>query len=156
MRDDLLGAGPKTVDELRSIAGRLRVKYQAQLDRRIERATKHEDQATSTTAPTPQIKDVVDKATGLAGGIAGGLLSKMKSPTFAGFGRKEGDPQPVPQETEPTATVVDLPAPAPELEDDNNTSVEEQEGDWLGTDIAPATEGITNFSIGDDDEEDIL
>lgn len=156
VRDDLLGAGPKTVDELRSIAGRLRVKYQVQLDRRIERARQHEEQPTSGGAPAPQIRDVVGKATGLAGGLAGGLLSKMKTPTFSGFGRKEGDPQPVSQETEPSATIVDLPPPTPEQEDNNNTSVEEEEGDWLGTEIAPATEGISNFSIGDDDEEDTL
>ena len=43
VRDDLLGAGPKTVEELRSIAGRLRVKYANQLERKIQRAKqKHE------------------------------------------------------------------------------------------------------------------
>jgi hypothetical protein len=43
VRDDLLGAGPKTVDELRSIEGRLRLKYKNQLERKIPRAKqKHE------------------------------------------------------------------------------------------------------------------
>ena len=41
---DLLGAGPKTVDELKSIAGRLRLKYQTQLDRKIQRAQQKEQQ----------------------------------------------------------------------------------------------------------------
>lgn len=156
VRDDLLGAGPKTVDELRSIAGRLRVKYQVQLDRRMERAMQHQEQPASGSAQSPQMKDVVGKATGLAGGLAGGFLSKMKSPTFSGFGRKEGDPQPISQEAEPPATMVDLPPLTPDQEDNDNASVEEQEGDWMGTDIAPATDGIINFSIGDDDDEDTL
>jgi hypothetical protein len=37
VRDDLLGAGPSTVDELRSIAGRLGLKYQQQLEQKERR-----------------------------------------------------------------------------------------------------------------------
>lgn len=90
VRDDLLGAGPKTVDELRSIAGRLRVKYQNQLDRRIKRAKqKYEDanakkeggydgDVNSSVVASSQMQDVMDKASFMAGG----LFAKVKSAKF--------------------------------------------------------------------------
>jgi hypothetical protein len=38
VRDDLLGAGPKTVEELRAIAGRLRIKYQRAIEHKERKA----------------------------------------------------------------------------------------------------------------------
>jgi len=150
VRDDLLGAGPKTVEELRSIAGRLRIKYQNQIDRKIERALQQEQQQMNgkPAGPAQPMKDVMDKATNMAGG----LFAKIKTPVFSNF-NKPAQPQPstsVPAATEPPATIVDLPPPAPKS---NNSSTD---GDWAGTDIAPATDAISNFSIGDEDDDDIL
>jgi hypothetical protein len=158
VRDDLLGAGPKTVEELRSIAGRLRIKYQKQIDRKIERALLQEQQQLQQqhngkpAGPPQQMKDVMGKASNMAGG----LFAKMKNPGFPNF-NKQAEPKPTAAaaESEPAPTIVDLPpptyiTPAPTS---NNSSTD---GDWAGTDIAPATDGISNFSIGDEDEDDIL
>ena len=174
VRDDLLGAGPKTVDELRSIAGRLRLKYQNQLDRKIQRAKQQEDnqkppstddtkglsspKATSVMAPPPQLKGAMDKA----GSMASGLFSKMKSTTFSTSFSKT-TPQ---TQNEPSATIVDLPAETQPGAVSNPTPTSSSseikaaptsgstDGDWTGTDIAPATDAISNFSIGDDDDDE--
>lgn len=169
VRDDLLGAGPKTVDELRSIAGRLRVKYQNQLDRRIKRAKqKYEDanakkeggydgDVNSSVVASSQMQDVMDKASFMAGG----LFAKVKSAKFrtsftnssnpvsnTGVGTAVGTV---------SATMVDLPpvnnTPTATVES-STTSSNGTEGDWVGTDIASATDAISNFSIGDDEDDD--
>jgi hypothetical protein len=136
------------VEELRSIAGRLRIKYYKQIDRKIERAL-HQEQQEQNGKPAgapKQIIDVMDKASNLAGG----LFAKMKSPGFSAF--KQVEPKAAASEIawEPAPTIVDLPPPAPKS---NNSS---NDGDWVGTDIAPATDAISNFSIGDDEDDDIL
>lgn len=179
VRDDLLGAGPKSVDELRLIAGRLRVKYNNQMDRAIQKAKQQqewEDNAPKTPsgAGPPQIKEVLDKAGGAAGAVldkaggaagavagaagafAGGLMAKMKSPSFGG--NKNASPS---QAAGASPTIVDLPPPtSTSMDAAPTTSIAtvpgETEGDWAGTDIAPATDGISNFSIGDDDDDDFL
>ena len=140
VRDDLLGAGPKTVDELHAIFARLRVKYKAQLERRIERAKQQEEHA-ANAGTGPQIKDVVGKAAGLAGGIAvgvaGGLLSR-----FQGGGNQESNPQPT-TETPPavagTPAATDSATPPKEESQDTTTS-NEAKGDFLlvGADKTPA------------------
>jgi hypothetical protein len=161
VKDDLLGAGAKTVDELKSIAGRLRVKYQNQLDRRIQRAEQQQEQGDSGgggggggigIVPPPQIKGVMDKASNMAGGF----FAKMKNPGFINnfSSRKESDIKPAAAaaDPEPAPTIVDLPpirAAATTPSPPNS-----MDGDWAGTDIAPATDAISNFSIGDDEEED--
>ena len=164
VRDDLLGAGPKTVDELHAIAARLRVKYKVQLDRRIERAKQQEEHA-GGAGTGPQIKDVVGKAAGLAGGIAVGVAGGLMS-RFQGGAKEETSPQapdeaeaPPPAAEEAPAT-IDFATP-PRDEEAKETAVEEAEGDWLGADIPPAVEPVAQpttddfakFSIEDDDEE---
>merc|ERR1711935_1215450 len=59
VRDDLLGAGPKTVDELRSIEGRLRIKYKNQLERKIQRAKQRSEVGDINTA-TDKVGNVTD------------------------------------------------------------------------------------------------
>mmetsp|Transcript_318 Transcript_318/g.452 ORF Transcript_318/g.452 Transcript_318/m.452 type:complete len:469 (+) Transcript_318:355-1761(+) len=164
VRDDLLGAGPKSVDELHAIAGRLRVKYKVQLDRRIERAKQQEEHAGGAGA-APQIKDVVGKAAGLAGGIAvgvaGGLMSRFQGGEKEEEGSSEpatGD-QPPPPVAEEAPPAMDFATPTQEEES------KEVEGDWLGSDNPPAAEPATGpltepvtddfakFSIEDDDED---
>ncbi len=169
VRDDLLGAGPKTVDELRSIEGRLRIKYKAQLERKIQRAKeRQEDHALAVdtsqqapppmASPSPQFKEAVGTVTN----FAGGLFARVKGH----LNQKEENPRVTPSAaTTTSATIVDLPPTTPEAVPDfatapppvSGNSAASSDGDWTGTDIADATEGITNFSIGDDeDEADLL
>jgi len=190
VRDDLLGAGPKTVDELRSIAGRLRIKYQNQLERRIQRAKqRNEDQnvtiggdgsgddgggENSNIVPPLQIQGVMDKASNMAGG----LFAKVKSAKFrTSFTNNNSRLDGETESKVTTATIVDLPPlsdtptaaatsatliPVATTTIANSnlsgnisaTSSTGTEGDWEGTDIAAATDAISNFSIGDDEEED--
>ena len=172
LRDDLLGAGPKTVDELRSIEGRLRIKYKNQLERKIQRAKERLEadasaggnnlavdtsggtpMASGLPSTSPQFREAVGAATNFAGGLFARVKDKLN------------------QNQSPSATIVDLPpvsqAPAfatapPAKSSSNNApksgnSAASSDGDWTGTDIAAATEGITNFSIGDDeDDADLL
>ena len=180
MRDDLLGAGPRTVEELRSIAGRLRLKYQRQINWKIQRAMQKEQQqkqredltpVAAVAPPPPQIKDVTDKASNMAGD----LFAKMKNPGFPGikkpgfpaFNQRQDSSNPSESPStieslpsEPAATLVDLPPPptpatvpavANPAPSSNNSNLS---GEWAGTDIAPATDLISNFSIGDDDDDD--
>mmetsp|Transcript_26173 Transcript_26173/g.61492 ORF Transcript_26173/g.61492 Transcript_26173/m.61492 type:complete len:519 (+) Transcript_26173:936-2492(+) len=166
VRDDLLGAGPKTVEELRSIAGRLRLRYQNQLQRKIERAklkvgidtgdssgttasAREESSSNPLQIASPQFKEAMGKATHFAGGI----FAKVKDRLGA--------------EQQTSATLVDLPpmqdTPAASatkgpsiMAPTSGNSAGSSDGDWTGTDIAPATEGIMNFSIGDDDDDNDL
>jgi len=168
VRDDLLGAGPKTVEELRSIAGRLRVKYQNQLERKIQRAKQQEerekgDGGNSTVpaiTPPPQFKDVMDKASGMAGGF----FSKMKSAKFPTGFNNRSEASRTEAASVATATIVDIPplddvpsatssqpAEADTTQPDPSSGTE---GDWAGTDIKPPTDAINNFSIGDEDDDD--
>lgn len=192
VRDDLLGAGPKTVDELRSIAGRLRIKYQNQLERKIQRAKEKnevggdgnsgvggDDSNNNAFVPPVQMQGVMNKATNMAGGFfAKAKSSKFRSSFMDNFNTR-GSKTNVGTESEvTTATIVDLPplndtptatvaaaAAAATTEpattttsnstSSGNFSATSSEGDWVGVaDIAPATDAITNFSIGDDDEDE--
>jgi hypothetical protein len=173
VRDDLLGVGPMTVTELRSIAGRLRLKYQAELERRIARAVGHQDSTERDglhgipMTPAP-LKDVLGKAggaagamAGAAGALAGGFFSKVKTGAAAigGINQIGRSPAAPPASTipEPTPTIVDLPplgkAVVPVAAATDGVL---SEGDWTGIDMAPATDAISNFSIGDDEEDDFL
>jgi len=187
---DLLGAGPKTVDELRSIARRLRIKYQNQLERKIQRAKqKNEGQNVTTgrdgsgddgggdnskfTVPPLQIQGVMDKASNMAGG----LFAKVKSAKFrTSFTSNNSRFDEETESRVTTATIVDLPplndiptaatisstikpaatttATNRNVSRNNSTTSSTGTDDWEGTDIAPATDAISNFSIGDDEEED--
>ena len=167
---DLLGAGPKTVDELRSIAGRLKLKYQNQLERKIQRHLQQQERTSATPASSSggiaaslTSPNKVTEVFSQAGSMAGGLFAKIK--TAPGFPipslpRKEDPSKPMaaatattPMAPEPAPTIVALPPleekPAP-------TSTLADEGDWVGTDIKSATDAISNFSIGDEDDEDML
>ena len=167
VRDDLLGAGPKTVDELRSIAGRLRVKYQHQLERKIQRAKQQEEggegaatkpaMVVPTIVPPPQIKGVMDKASNMAGGFFAKVKSTKFPTSFTTRNDGTSTTAAVPDAAAPT--IVDLPpiddtpaaaAPAPPPAAPSSGG----SGDWVGTDMKSATDAISNFSIGDEDEDD--
>jgi len=171
VRDDLLGAGPKTVEELRSVEGRLRVKYRNQLERKIQRAKqKQENDGTSTgdqgtdggdadsgIPASPQFKDAMDKASNFAGGLFAkvkGRLHHKETTTESAESATIVDLPPVDTPGDAAAasetTTTKVPAQAPTSGNSGTFS----DGDWVGTDIAAATDGIMNFSIGDDDDDD--
>jgi hypothetical protein len=164
VRDDLLGAGPKTIDELRAIASRLRVKYQQQLERKIQKAKQAEEASeegcNTKIVPPSQMKDVMDKASNMAGDF----FSKVKIgklPTcFNGSVYEDPSPTHAPPPRQ-SATIVDLPP----LNDTSSAAIAEStpakppstagsDGDWTGADLKPATDAISNFSIGDEDDDD--
>lgn len=94
-----------------------------------------------------------------ASNMAGGLFAKMKNPGFPNFNiKKDAAPIPTAAESESAATIVDLPPPAATAATTTMAAPADimGEGDWAGTDIAPATDAISNFSIGDDEDDDIL
>jgi len=186
VRDDLLGAGPKTVDELRSIEGRLRLKYKTSLERKIQRAKERssegndegqESDANAAANATPasdnndknkQLKEAMDKASN----FAGGLFAKVKSGVTHKLNSSSSNSNTQASTTAAgAATIVDLPplndtvtatvATTTTATTTTSTATTNAsgdgvcvDGDWLGTDIAAATESITNFSIGDDDDDD--
>jgi len=204
VRDDLLGAGPKTVEELRSIEGRLRVKYKHQLDRKIQRAREKQDpnydvttattaaavtaaasgtSATATTptaldtgiskigaglsAASPQLKDAMGKASNFAGGFFGKVKDRLHTPKAASANASAESATIVelpPMGTEPPVEITASPLPAtaaatattttPIQAPASSNSLASSDGDWVeaGTDLAAATDGIMNFSIGDDDD----
>lgn len=153
VRDDLLGAGPKTVEELRSIAGRLKVRYEEQLvAKEINGGSQN---------PLEMSKDVAGKAVASAGSavagagsMAAGVFEKMKiskitPPAFSNpLARKKEAPAAVPV---PAPTIVDLPPPTdlldmpaaaatPTAVAGNKTP---EEGSWHGVskqELLPATD----------------
>ena len=177
VRDDLLGAGPKTVEELKSIEGRLRLRYKKELERKIQRAklkvstenggggVETEPSASASASASafasdppqgiakasPQFREVKD-AVGKATNFAGGFFAKVKGRLGASEAGQNQNP----------ATLVDLPPVETNMTTNRNTSglaptsgnsEALSDGDWTGKDIASATDGITNFSIGDDDDD---
>ena len=105
-------------------------------------------------APPPQIKESWNKASSLAGGF----FNKVKSAKFpASFTGSQTAAAAQPPGT--NATIVDLPplndtppaaAPATPAK---APSTADSDGDWVSTDMKPATDAISNFSIGDDDDD---
>jgi hypothetical protein len=172
VQHDLLGAGPTTVAELRTIHARLKQRYSTLLQQRCPTTTTVGDgtnnstgednpspfaqspsatTARSTTSPLDALHEVpgVGKAALVSVGTtatqwAGNVWNKLPKP-----GWTPGNPPSSPSGSEAQPTLVNLPPKAPDAstEDDN---------DWAGTDIAPATDAVSNFSIGGDDEEDFL
>lgn len=162
VRDDLLGAGPKTIDELRSIAARLRVKYQHQLERKIQKAKQVEetgDEGCSTKiTPPSQMKDVMDKASNMAGDFFAKVKIGKLPTCFNGSGMDEPSTTTAPPRQ--SATIVDLPplndtpSATSESTPAKPPSTAGSDGDWTGADLKPATDAISNFSIGDEDDDD--
>ena len=169
VRDDLLGAGPKTVEELRSIEGRLRIKYKKQLERRIQRANeRHEGDATTgsdltvdtnrslpvaaAASPSPQFKEAMGMASNFAGGLFARVKGRLNQNEFTQSSSATiVDLPPVSPTPVPASATAAPPAAAAVSPTSGNSAAF---SDWTGTDIDPATEGITNFSIGDDDDDD--
>lgn len=162
VRDDLLGAGPKSVDELRSIAGRLRIRYKTQLDRRIQRAEQRQQalENAGSDKQAPQITEVLDKAGGAAGAVAGaagafagGLFAKMKEgAAMAGSISTNLNMTPAAPSPTDSTTGVDLPSKPPAADAAAASTPTESLDDLLND----ADEALNNFSIGDDEEDNFL
>lgn len=81
VRDDLLGAGPKTVEEMRAIAARLHTKYQRALEEKERRAGQ---------PPPPQLKEVAGQVVDGTATVAAGFFTKLKaaSPNLKEFTKR--------------------------------------------------------------------
>jgi hypothetical protein len=164
VRDDLLGAGPKTVDELRSIAGRLRLKYMQQLEAKERRAGQL----------PPDVGKVAEKAVATAGSAVAGagnlaaeMFEKMRatkisapiftSPLSAKLSEEKASP------TEPAPTIVELPPePTTPATPPPGTTADllgmNGDDDWTGVTKADAVypspaPSSSQFSIDDDDDD---
>jgi hypothetical protein len=78
VRDDLLGAGPKTVDELRAIFLRLETKYQQQLEQK-ERRSNRGSSSSLASVTTSNVMDVVTGATNMASSAVAGATNMAGS-----------------------------------------------------------------------------
>jgi hypothetical protein len=74
VRDDLLGAGPKTVDDLRAIFLRLETKYQHQLEQKERRSTRGTS-SNLASVTTSNVLDVVTGATSIASSAVAGATN---------------------------------------------------------------------------------
>ena len=155
---DLLGAGPKTVDGLRKIHGQLKIKYAQELQVRLG------------NSPPESLQDnaVLQKANQVAQGaqeLAGNVFQRLKqAPNLLNNLQASHSlqrQQPNEQQssaTDPDTTVSSadaLGSPEDAERPAGSSSPSGSDSDWAGTEIQAATDGVTNFSIGgDDDEED--
>jgi hypothetical protein len=108
VKDDLLGSGPKTVDDLRAIHSRNYTKYIRALERKEQQAKKQYDRAmsknrsaglpTTTTSPTTDdeftanIEEVKKATLGVTEsviGTAGGVFNKFKKLSFRSSSKAE-------------------------------------------------------------------
>merc|ERR1712150_81394 len=150
VRVDLLGAGPKTVEELRSVANKLQVKYKQRLESKERR---HFSAAGGgNKADFGQV--AVDKAVATAGSavsgatnMASGVFEKLKTtrisaPTFAiGANKKVED---ISGEIKPT--IVAIP---PTVETNINSAAEDE---WMG--VTKTDDSATPSQFRNDDEDD--
>ena len=188
---DLLGAGPKTVDELRAVHAKLKAKYQTQLQQRLQ--TYQADRGAETipgkgtmtpSTATPQVPaaaadvrdQVLHRASGLAAGatsLAGSFVSRMNVPTagnmLSGLRRSTGSVVAASASDTPNTQVSQAVATAPIASAETTKVIQmesgapaattaavdddDMEGDWVRTDITAATDGVSHFSISDEDDE---
>lgn len=168
---DLLGCGPKSVEELKAIKSKLKQRYRSQLEQkkqRAERRLKKEDEQqqqqlaekVGDTADGSKTEDearnvgvagqVFTKATTVAAGagtMAAGVFAKIKSPGFSPLRSKVEDASSGgPGGTTQTPDSPDL-MKFSASEDDGD------DGDWVQSPAVPPTDAIEHFSIDDDDDD---
>lgn len=170
---DLLGAGPKTVEELRAVHARLKLKYQKELQQRLNISPDEEERvearADSNAAnKANEVRDqVFRRASGLASktsSLAGGLFSKLKAPGFAPLSRSSVTvPATAASSVEPSAATTSTESTAPPSEDatpDTDTTpsskppANKEDDEW--DQVQNATDAVSNFSIGDEDDDEDL
>lgn len=159
VRDDLLGGGPKSVQELRSIHARITAKYQKQLERKKAHGQQMLAESLKKSGQNPDVaqgspmdvaNQVVNSATNVAAGavanastvaagataMAVGVLSQIKPPSFNPLGKSE-------ENNIASSQTFSNP---PDL---LSGSMSAEDGDWVQT---SATDGVAHFSIDDDDD----
>jgi hypothetical protein len=170
VRDDLLGAGPKTVDELRTVAAKLKIKYEARLSAKEQKAG---------LPPPPPMSHVAGQMVGNAGTAAVGVFSRIKAASpnlkesLSARLKKGGAAQTVSFEkatsgsedapTPPQSTFAAAPdlltaSPSPPKADVFDTGASgADEGVWINHSDADAyvTSAVGHFSIDDDDDDDV-
>lgn len=165
---DLLGCGPKSVEELKVIKSKLKQRYRAQLERkkqRVEQQLEKEDQQKQLAAAAAKVEEPADGNTnedeaekvGVAGQVftkaatvasgagtmAAGVFAKIKSPGF--------NPM---REAENVGADETSGSQAPDSSDLMIFSASEINGedeDWIQSPAIPPTHAIEHFSIDDDD-----
>ena len=177
---DLLGCGPKSVEELRAIRVRLKQRYRASLERKKQRAAqqlqKEEDEQKQADEQPPADDDRNEeeaKPTGVAGinlqesrKVAGQVMNKATNVAtgagtmVAGVFAKVKSPgfNPLRKAEEGGAETIQETAQAPNSPDLMKFSASEDDGDdgdWIQSPANPPTDAIEHFSI-DDDEDDML
>ncbi|CAB9508473.1 expressed unknown protein [Seminavis robusta] len=164
---DLLGAGPKSVEELRAVRLRLKQRYRNQLERTKQRAEQQRQKqqqqqlkqqdgnnnnegdennnvgSTGMQDSRKMADQVMSHATNVASGattMAAGVLAKIKSPGFNPL-RKGEDGDEAAKSSQ-----------RPEEPDLMAFSGSEEDGDWVQSPMEPPTDAIEHFSIDDDDD----
>ena len=167
---DLLGSGPKSVEELKVIKSKLKQRYRAQLERKKQKAEQQlekEGQHQQLAATAAKVEELVDdnanedeaknigvagqvftKATTVATGagtMAAGVFAKMKSPGFNPLRKTEDVGA---NDTSGTSQAPD----SPDLMKFSASGDDGDDGDWIQSPAIPPTDAIEHFSIDDDDD----
>mmetsp|Transcript_24716 Transcript_24716/g.36888 ORF Transcript_24716/g.36888 Transcript_24716/m.36888 type:complete len:162 (-) Transcript_24716:87-572(-) len=151
---DLLGAGPKTVEELRSVAGRLRIKYQKALERKERNASRK--LATKGKLVPEEVQLKGEEALRLVTGGAQGLMKGIREKAAIHVGSNKGES--VLPKTKTTVidfvsgeevTTKQKPQSTIEQKASNAVHVPEAVGDSNGFADPSA------FKIDDDDDDDL-
>jgi len=156
VRMDLLGAGPKTVEELRSVADRLQLKYQQQLEAKERRSlvtigggSKNDLGKLAVDKAVATAGSAVSGATNMAAGVFERIkTTRISTPTFVLKPNKKSE------ELVIKPTIVDIP---PLIDTTEKNSAIGVEDDWMGVtkdDAVPSSNrSFSQFSIGDNDED---
>lgn len=166
---DLLGAGPGTVAELRSIHARLKTRYKQQLNKKLETIQKKDEGKLTQDTSTPQTfnnvtkkelpQQVFQQATELgskASAFAGKMFTKLKAPGFSLQSPiQASENEAVIFEDDKKIDSVEQTQEALEEKGDSDVKDEKAsiDGDWVETEIPATTDMMGQFSIGDDDED---
>lgn len=175
---DLLGAGPVSVKELRMIHKKLQTKYQQKLENKLERIREEQQGLTPQEQRLQQQQKVKEQVLKHANGIgaaatdlAGNVFAKIKSTSFreeqseavptSMTATESTPPAPLPSDNVPSPT-VDTAATAVSATESNPTAQAIavdllNDDEWTADGMKGATDQVSNFSIGgDDDDEDLL
>ena len=161
VRDDLLGAGPGSVEELRIIHSRLQERYRKDLDRKLARAAeqqrKREEEANLEAAngvgATLEEPNRVEEVMGNVGNAvkgAVGVFSKMKTPGFNALETPPTGEATPPTEQDATATATKSSTASTEATPDLlSGSSDKGKDDVEAEEVAAA---VGHFSIDDDED----
>ena len=172
---DLLGCGPKSVEELKAIKIKLQQRYRSQLEQKKQRAErrakKEDEQQQQQQLSSANVGDnsdsskigeearnvgvvagqVFSKATTVAAGagtMAAGVFAKMKSPGFSPLRKVEDTAL-----AEPAGTTQATTPGSPDLMKFSASEDDGDDGDWVQSPAVPPTDAIEHFSIDDDDDD---